>query len=276
MKNVREYVRWMMYWVVYAIFISAEMFADMLLGFWFPFYYELKIIFLIWLLSPTTKGSSFLYRKFVHPWLAKHEKDIDSYIEQAKESGYHTFLRVSRNSLAVAADTMVKTAVTSQTVIAEKLRQYGTESADGPPSDRLHKSKSWSSGMNVPDNDFETIQESEEEKTEFSSDGTADPDAESAKLQGELNELNEKESTNGRSKRSAPSYSSATLPRSFGRAKSQSTRSLYTPSYEPYGSGMSSSAYSASSSSVYPGASYSTSGFESGATTRSRSRKKIT
>ena len=40
----------------------------------FPFYYELKIIFVIWLLSPATKGSSVLYRKFVHPELLKREQ----------------------------------------------------------------------------------------------------------------------------------------------------------------------------------------------------------
>lgn len=40
----------------------------------FPFYYELKIIFVVWLLSPATKGSSVLYRKFVHPELLKREQ----------------------------------------------------------------------------------------------------------------------------------------------------------------------------------------------------------
>lgn len=40
----------------------------------FPFYFELKIAFVIWLLSPYTKGSSVLYRKFVHPTLSNKEK----------------------------------------------------------------------------------------------------------------------------------------------------------------------------------------------------------
>ena len=42
-------------------------------------------------------------------------QDIDSYISQAKESGYDTFVRVSRNTISIAADTMVKTAVTVST-----------------------------------------------------------------------------------------------------------------------------------------------------------------
>lgn len=40
----------------------------------FPFYYEIKMAFVIWLLSPYTRGASLLYRKFVHPTLSRKEK----------------------------------------------------------------------------------------------------------------------------------------------------------------------------------------------------------
>lgn len=69
-KDVKEYVKWMMYWIVFALFTSVETISDVFLS-WFPFYYEIKIIFLLWLLSPATKGSSLLYRKFVHPQLLR-------------------------------------------------------------------------------------------------------------------------------------------------------------------------------------------------------------
>ncbi|XP_032237298.1 receptor expression-enhancing protein 1 isoform X2 [Nematostella vectensis] len=215
-KNVREYVRWMMYWIVFALFITAELFTDMLLGVWFPFYYEIKIIFMLWLLSPTTKGSSVLYRKFVHPMLSKHEKEIDSYIEQAKESGYDTLIRVSRNSISIAAETMMRTAVTGQNVLAEKLRQYGTEGVDGSDG-RLRKAKSWYGGMDSEQNDYQPIDETgqpihEEEEMEYT-----DPDAESDKLQDELRENKGKEK---RSTRKSPQYSSSTLPRSYNRSSS--------------------------------------------------------
>lgn len=45
-----------------------------------PFYYELKIAFVVWLLSPYTKGSSVLYRKFVHPTLSSKEKVKSSFL----------------------------------------------------------------------------------------------------------------------------------------------------------------------------------------------------
>lgn len=40
----------------------------------FPLYYELKIAFVIWLLSPYTRGASLIYRKFLHPLLSSKER----------------------------------------------------------------------------------------------------------------------------------------------------------------------------------------------------------
>ena len=62
-KDVKEYVKWMMYWIVFAVFCAIETFADVFVSFWMPFYFELKIVFVLYLLSPYTKGASVLYRK---------------------------------------------------------------------------------------------------------------------------------------------------------------------------------------------------------------------
>ena len=45
----------MTYWIVFAIVTITEEISDLLLSFWLPFYYEIKIIFLFWLLSPVTR-----------------------------------------------------------------------------------------------------------------------------------------------------------------------------------------------------------------------------
>lgn len=124
-KDVREYVKWMMYWIVFAFFTTLENAADLFIS-WVPLYYEVKIGFLIWLLSPATKGSSILYRKFVHPWLARHEQDIDKYIESARQSSYATLLRVGRQGISVATETFLKTAVTGQNTLFNTLRKYGS------------------------------------------------------------------------------------------------------------------------------------------------------
>lgn len=50
----------------------------------FPLYYELKIAFVIWLLSPYTRGASLIYRKCLHPLLSSRERVTSS---------IHIFLR---------------------------------------------------------------------------------------------------------------------------------------------------------------------------------------
>ncbi|XP_062903131.1 receptor expression-enhancing protein 1 isoform X2 [Mobula hypostoma] len=108
-KNVKEYVKWMMYWIIFALFTTAETFTDLFLP-WFPFYYELKIAFVIWLLSPYTKGSSVLYRKFVHPTLSSKEQEIDEYLSQAKDRSYEAVVQFGRRGLNVAATAAVTAA----------------------------------------------------------------------------------------------------------------------------------------------------------------------
>lgn len=99
-KNIREYVRWMMYWIVFALFMAVETFTDIFIS-WF-----LSTMRSRWPLccgcSPYTKGASLLYRKFVHPSLSRHEKEIDTCIVQAKERSYETML-----SLGSGASTLL-------------------------------------------------------------------------------------------------------------------------------------------------------------------------
>ncbi|NWY27207.1 REEP2 protein, partial [Pheucticus melanocephalus] len=125
-KNVKEYVKWMMYWIVFAFFTTAETLTDIVLS-WFPFYFELKIAFVIWLLSPYTKGSSVLYRKFVHPTLSNKEKEIDEYITQACDKSYETMMRVGKRGLNLAANAAVTAAAKGQGVLSEKLRSFSMQ-----------------------------------------------------------------------------------------------------------------------------------------------------
>uniref|UniRef100_A0A8C4PSX9 Receptor expression-enhancing protein n=1 Tax=Equus asinus TaxID=9793 RepID=A0A8C4PSX9_EQUAS len=125
-KNIREYVRWMMYWIVFALFMAVETFMDIFIS-WFPFYYEIKIAFVLWLLSPYTKGASLLYRKFVHPSLSRHEKEIDTYIVQAKERSYETVLSFGKRGLNIAASAAVQAATKSQGALAGRLRSFSMQ-----------------------------------------------------------------------------------------------------------------------------------------------------
>uniref|UniRef100_A0A4W3IJK6 Receptor expression-enhancing protein n=1 Tax=Callorhinchus milii TaxID=7868 RepID=A0A4W3IJK6_CALMI len=125
-KNVKEYVKWMMYWIIFALFTTAETFTDLFLP-WFPFYYELKIAFIVWLLSPYTKGASVLYRKFVHPTLSSKEQEIDEYLSQAKDRSYEAVVQFGRRGLNVAASAAVTAAAKGQGALSERLRSFSMQ-----------------------------------------------------------------------------------------------------------------------------------------------------
>ncbi|CAK5086831.1 unnamed protein product [Meloidogyne enterolobii] len=138
-KDVKEYVKWMMYWIVFALFHASEALADILLAFWFPFYYELKIVFVVWLLSPWTKGSSILYRKWVHPMLMKHEGDIDVFLEQAKNESYRQVVNLGTLGLSCARDIVATAALRSaqlgQVQLADLHRSLSTKDVKSKSTD---------------------------------------------------------------------------------------------------------------------------------------------
>ncbi|XP_062531232.1 uncharacterized protein LOC101737270 isoform X3 [Bombyx mori] len=121
-KNLKEYVKWMMYWIVFALFTCTETFTDVFLS-WFPFYYEVKIVLVLWLLSPATKGSSILYRKFVHPALCRREQEIDEYIAKAKDQGYHTVLNLGTKGVNYATTVIMQTAIKGGGGLVQQIRK---------------------------------------------------------------------------------------------------------------------------------------------------------
>nr|KAF7389428.1 hypothetical protein H0235_017912 [Vespula pensylvanica] len=120
-QNVKEYVKWMMYWIVFALFTCAETFTDVFFSFWFPFYYEIKIILVLWLLSPATKGSSILYRRFVHPALTRREAEIDEALARATEQGYKAVLHLGTRGVNYATTVLMQTAIKTLDMRGEEL-----------------------------------------------------------------------------------------------------------------------------------------------------------
>mmetsp|Transcript_11376 Transcript_11376/g.34288 ORF Transcript_11376/g.34288 Transcript_11376/m.34288 type:complete len:350 (-) Transcript_11376:113-1162(-) len=71
---------WLMYWVVWALFITAEHLCYYIV-IWIPFYYPIKLAALVWLFHPATKGARFVYRWFLLPVLLRNREKIDAALE---------------------------------------------------------------------------------------------------------------------------------------------------------------------------------------------------
>ncbi|KAH7731774.1 receptor expression-enhancing protein 1 [Aphelenchoides avenae] len=112
-----------MYWIVFALYCFAESIADIIISFWFPFYYELKVIFVLWLLSPWTRGASILYKKWIHPLFMKHEEDIDAFLEQAKSESYRQVVNLGSRGLMCARDIVATAALRGQAQLAQQIQR---------------------------------------------------------------------------------------------------------------------------------------------------------
>ena len=49
--------RWLIYWVVFATLCMIDPFVEAFVINWIPFFYPLKVSFLLWMMLPHTKGS---------------------------------------------------------------------------------------------------------------------------------------------------------------------------------------------------------------------------
>lgn len=63
--------QWLAYWILYSFVTLMEMLLESLI-YWIPIWYELKLLFIAWLVLPNFRGAAFIYDKFVREQLRKH------------------------------------------------------------------------------------------------------------------------------------------------------------------------------------------------------------
>jgi len=125
-KNVKNYVKWMMYWIVFAAFICIESLTDIFLEFWFPFYYDIKLLVLLWISCPFTKGSTIVYKQLVHPTLLRKETDIDDFLINVKSRTYNALTSTAKQTFQMTAAIVVQhTAVGRLPMVPMVLQQLG-------------------------------------------------------------------------------------------------------------------------------------------------------
>jgi hypothetical protein len=90
---------WLKYWIVFGFFhfISSYV-GDFVLSRVLPFYYQLKIMFVIWLFNSSTGGVHVVYDKVMRPLLILYAKEIGAYIDVAQNKGQEAAGWVASNS----------------------------------------------------------------------------------------------------------------------------------------------------------------------------------
>ncbi|KAI0005576.1 TB2/DP1, HVA22 family-domain-containing protein [Russula compacta] len=82
--NEREIEKWFGYWIVIGAVVAFEYTAEWLLS-WFPFYWEIKTLLLLFLSLPQFEGSTYIYKTYVEPYLVQNEPEIDASIASARD-----------------------------------------------------------------------------------------------------------------------------------------------------------------------------------------------
>lgn len=75
--------KWLTYWVVFACFSVVDFFADSILRY-FPFYWLVKIIFLVYCFFPVERnGSVIIYNQVIRPYFLRSQGTVDSAYKKA-------------------------------------------------------------------------------------------------------------------------------------------------------------------------------------------------
>ncbi|KAG4104539.1 hypothetical protein H8356DRAFT_980597 [Neocallimastix lanati (nom. inval.)] len=77
-KNFTDAQEWLCYWILIGILTIPLLISNSILN-WFPFYYELKLLFSLWLIFPKTKGHLTLFYNYVVPYMDKFNVKVDIY-----------------------------------------------------------------------------------------------------------------------------------------------------------------------------------------------------
>jgi Protein involved in membrane traffic len=75
-KEEEDDTLWLTYWVVFAAYNFADRFIDYLF-FWVPFYFVIKLLVLVYMFFPQTRGAEKVYKIFIGPFFRQYQSSID-------------------------------------------------------------------------------------------------------------------------------------------------------------------------------------------------------
>ena len=82
--ELKEQKNWLTYWAVFGSFILVDMFSPVIIKF-IPFYFVMKIMFLIYLLMPGSHGCAIIYNLIVKKILRRYEDKVDNFVSNMGE-----------------------------------------------------------------------------------------------------------------------------------------------------------------------------------------------
>eukprot|EP01086_Lenisia_limosa_P009516 TRINITY_DN32994_c0_g1_i2.p1 TRINITY_DN32994_c0_g1~~TRINITY_DN32994_c0_g1_i2.p1 ORF type:complete len:311 (-),score=56.04 TRINITY_DN32994_c0_g1_i2:34-966(-) len=136
LKNERdeEYRQWLMFWAVVGVFSIFESYIEWTVS-WLPFFYELKLLFVLWLAAPQSQGAVSLYSRLLHPFLIEREEQIDNKIDETVDIARANSGNLARKGMSWVQQNSAKALQMASGMIAKEnaagLLQYAVNNAIG-------------------------------------------------------------------------------------------------------------------------------------------------
>lgn len=105
--EIQELRFWCQYWIIVAVLSVVERIFDTFVS-WLPMYDELKLVLIIYLWYPKTKGTRYVYESFLRPYLLKHEKDIDRSLLEFRERAWSLAIFYCQNCTQLGSAKIVQ------------------------------------------------------------------------------------------------------------------------------------------------------------------------
>ena len=77
-ETENDIIHWLSYWVIFSVFINFENLFKFLLNY-IPFYFFIKVLFLLFCYLPQFRFANYLYKKFIKKLFSKYEKTVIDY-----------------------------------------------------------------------------------------------------------------------------------------------------------------------------------------------------
>ena len=83
-NDLNDQKNWLTYWAVFGSFVLVDMFSPIIVKF-VPFYFVMKIMFLIWLFMPGSHGCDIIYNLIVKKIIRMYEEKFDKVINNVED-----------------------------------------------------------------------------------------------------------------------------------------------------------------------------------------------
>jgi len=122
---------WLTYWVVYGFCTLVEDFCNSIFeaSSWSSIYFCAKIVFLVWLYLPQTKGANMVYKTVVEPILSKYEAQIDRDVDATMKGGQQIVNELGTDPHVQNA---INRAVVTAAAHAQSVNVYGYDTTGTP------------------------------------------------------------------------------------------------------------------------------------------------